>query len=762
VNAVHLPIADFRDQILDSVSNSANPVTIITAATGAGKSTQVPQYLLDAGYNVVVTQPRRLAARTLAERVAEEMGTKLGEVVGYQTSQEKFVSDETRCLFVTDGLQLVNELLNIRRTRGSTVLVLDEVHEWNLNIEVLIAWVKEQIIAGRDIKMVLMSATIEAEKLSKFFNDAPVINVPGRLFPVTVAPCGTSLLQDVVNLADNGHNILVFQPGKAEIEKLIGELEEHQGRFVVLPLHGELDSAEQKKCFQHYGKPKIIVSTNVAQTSVTIDDIDAVVDSGLERRLELDGGVEGLYLKPISLADSKQRAGRAGRTKPGIYIDWCVASEDRLEFPKAEIERVRLDQTILRLADIGFDMEKLAFFHEPDHALIHKTKEELKKLGCMDQNGRVTPIGRSVSRLPISVPYARMVIAAESLGVVKDIITIAAILETGELNARKTQDGRENYAWRGYIKNEKDSDLIAQLNLYNAAEQMRPPEMAYAGIHIGAFYRARTARRNIEQAVRRYVRDVDCEGTKENILEAVCAGMVNHVYQRNYGSYSRSDDDKRRQLNRESVFTGLSDFVIALPFDLEIKTRFGNKVLNLLRMVSKVDAAVLMRAAPHLVETRKGLKPYWAYSCGVKSTTETVFNGVVISSVEVYDPDHPDAVNIKIDNMYTSYSKPYIRCMHYDSFTPVPQPERHLVGTHPTTGEDLYFYAMQNDRVEIQWTRNEQDALVIRNKLIDYLCDVYNKTPEWIEEISKKKSLAQNNPLKGRVDVSKLLEKFGK
>ena len=327
-----LPIAAFRNEIVDAIQ--INPVTILTAETGAGKSTQVAQYLLEEGCNLVTTQPRRLAARTVAERVADEYDTPLGEIVGFRTAYERKDSDATRCLFVTDGLALVRELMG----RGPQVLVIDEVHEWNLNIEVLVAWAKHQMKRGVDFKVVLMSATLEAQRLSDYFDGAPVIDVPGRTFPVEeLAPSGSKLEDDVVKLLRQGRNVLVFQPGKREIEETVSYLQGLSDlNAEILPLHGGLTPDEQKKCFRSYGRPKCIVATNVAQTSITIPDIDGVVDSGLERRQELRDGVEGLYLGAISWADREQRKGRAGRTKSGVYIDWCPIDEaERLEFPEA-------------------------------------------------------------------------------------------------------------------------------------------------------------------------------------------------------------------------------------------------------------------------------------------------------------------------------------------------------------------------------------------------------------------------------------------
>ncbi|MFB6225463.1 MAG: DEAD/DEAH box helicase, partial [Candidatus Paceibacteria bacterium] len=211
---MNLPINSYRQQIIEAVQN--NPVTIITAETGAGKSTGVPQFLLEAGYSPVITQPRRLAASSVAERVAEERGEQLGGTVGYRTAVDRQDTQKTRCLFSTDGLALVRELMG---QRSRDVLVIDEAHEWNENIEVLVSWAKQQIEQGADFKVVLMSATLESEKLSEFFGGALVIEVPGRLYPVEERqPQGENPEDDVANLVREGRNVLMFQPGTGEIQ----------------------------------------------------------------------------------------------------------------------------------------------------------------------------------------------------------------------------------------------------------------------------------------------------------------------------------------------------------------------------------------------------------------------------------------------------------------------------------------------------------------------------------------------------------------
>lgn len=588
-----LPIASYQEAILAAVEN--HRVVVVTAETGAGKSTQVPQYLAEAGYSVVITQPRRLAAVSVAERVAEEMVTEFGDQVGFRTGFERCDSPETQVLFCTDGLQLVREITGSGKAQ---VLVIDEVHEWNLNIETLVAWARKRLAEEAPFKVVLMSATLEADKLAVYFaevtGECPVIAVPGRLFPVEKSTKSAYELTSVVQeLVKNGRNVLVFQPGKREIDETIASLNGLEAE--ILPLHGELDSADQRKVFRHFGRPKVIVATNVAQTSVTIDDIDAVVDSGLERRIELADGVEGLYLKPTSQADCEQRAGRAGRTKEGRYILCSGTSmDDRPVFPKAEILRSRLDQVVLRLAVAGIDASELRFFHQPDEAAVVEAKRACIALGLMTEVGQVTKLGRQAARLPVGVKVARMVLEAADRGVVGDVLTIAAIMETGSL---KSRDDR----WRQCIPtSESGSDALAELQLYELARQMRGDELKDYGIFAKSFFKAKELRQKIASALRGLV-SFEEKGSREDVLRSVTAGMVDHLYHGRYGRYENGEG-KEREIARESVFRGTSpEWIVGMPFDLQVKTRRGGMItLNLIQWVTKVDPLWLVEVAPQL------------------------------------------------------------------------------------------------------------------------------------------------------------------
>ncbi|MDQ5957060.1 MAG: hypothetical protein QG614_31 [Patescibacteria group bacterium] len=598
-----------------------------------------------------------------------------------------------------------------------------------------------------------MSATLEAQALSAFYSGAPVIEVPGRLFPVTTRSPAQYLVDDVATLVAEGRNVLVFQPGKAEIEATIAELLRRDVSAEILPLHGELTAAEQKKCFAHYGRQKVVVSTNVAQTSVTIDDIDAVVDSGMERRVELMNGVEGLYLRSISMADSKQRAGRAGRTKPGVYIDHC-GTHDRRNFPVAEIERVRLDQTVLRLAMAGFDMEKLRFFHQPDTAVIYQARETLVKLGCMTADGRVTQIGKQVSRLPVSVQYGRMIVEAIRLGVMSDVVLAAAILENGEINTRKDKDGFPSTVWRNHIGAEqRQSDVLAQMQLYRAAEQMHPEERFDEGIHPKAFRRVKDLCKQIGSSLESRGVKMTSTGRCEDIVLAICAGMVDHLYTINYGSLTNG---QYRERNRESVvMLPSAGFAVGLPFDLEIKTRRGSMVLSLVRMLTLVTSDQLMKVAPQLVEEKKGLNPRLDADGKVVSTTETWFNGHKVTEVTVYDDRHPEANALLTEYVYSNFQYPSRERMDITEEMQVPDVVEVVVGTHPRTGEQLLAYGYYQkeywDQLAGKWTRDREEAERVNAETISQVQTV-------IERQKQERAAAEVEKVRREAEVKSQIE----
>ena len=601
---IDLPVRDFYDAITDAVDQ--NQVTIVTAETGAGKSTQILQYLVEHGYSrVVVTQPRILAARNLSKRVREEWAERnhedSSEIIGYRTAHERDDSGRTKILYCTDGLQLVRELTGIG-TLESQVLVLDEVHEWNENMEVLVAWAKKRAEEEPRFKVLIMSATFDEQALAEYFNTTAVLKIPGRHFPVTKRQ-GKDLLQELFKqVAEPGRNILTFLPGKAEIQAVMEALDTkaQEAGVPILPLHSQLEAEDQQKVFGSYPNGKIILATNIAQTSITIDDIDMVIDSGLERHSEVRSGVEGLFISQTSQADCAQRAGRAGRTKPGEYVlaqyDTmpCDPIEVREEYPKPEILRKHIDRLTLRLASIGIDIEMLDVYHDPSKKAIKYAKYVLRALGALTRTGEVTNIGRAMERFPVESSYARMLVAADAYPAESksQLATIIAIQEIGGI----IKGGASYNGWRAYTK-QKKSDLLAQYDIFRSLPLINERDYEEIGIIAKNVEKA-------EEVVERLHRDLQIElsdhqpispESEQLLMQAIVAGQIHQLWFLNdFNEYEHIATGQKREASSSTVLK-LPRLVSGTPFDLQIPTRSGGlEVLHLLQGMTIVDVAWLL------------------------------------------------------------------------------------------------------------------------------------------------------------------------
>lgn len=611
-----LPVLEFKDRLLDAIDT--NQVTIITAETGAGKSTQIPQYLAEHGYNkVIVTQPRILAARNLNSRVREEWALRNGvdsdSVIGYRTAHERDDNPATKILYCTDGLQLVREITGTGTVQNQ-ILVLDEVHEWNENMEVLVAWAKKRCQEEPSFKVVIMSATIETDTLAEYFATDAIVNVPGRGFEVTKSR-GTDVLSEIINqLVYKQSNMLVFLPGKAEIQDVTDALQEkaQAARVPIIPLHSQLDPAIQQKAFANYPNGKIILATNIAQTSVTIDDIDVVIDSGLERRSEVRSGVEGLFISQISQADCLQRAGRAGRTKPGEYIlapyDTmpCLEFDQRPEYATPEILRKHIDRLTLRLASVGIDIEMLDFYHDPSKKAIQRAKRTLIALGAMTKDGDVTRIGRQMEEFPVESSYGRMLVEATqySAEVQSKLTAIIGIQEVGGI----VKGGAKHTGWHKYTKQYK-SDLLAQYDVYLALAEV--PEAQYEELGIIG--------KNVLKAtevMERLERDLSLphipmmaisDDEQDQLMRCIVAGQIDELWSvGERGAVEHIFTHKQRELSSSTVVRN-PKLVSGTPFDLQVPTRSGGlETLNLLQGITAVKVEWLVDLAPHLFAGRRG------------------------------------------------------------------------------------------------------------------------------------------------------------
>lgn len=490
MKSADLPIFSIREALKDACSRVRR--IVLQAPTGSGKSTQIPQMILDGGLvpadsQIVVLQPRRLPTRMLAARIAHERGQKLGDEVGYQIRFDRVESESTRIKFVTEGL-LLRQMMSDPTLKGVGALVFDEFHERNINSDLALAMARRiQETTRPDLLLVVMSATLDTESLTGWLQPCETLSVEGRLFPIEIEYAGRAgdrPWDDVAAAfrkaykAEPSGDFLVFMPGGYEITKTIAAIAgTPEGReCVVLPLHGELPPAEQDRAVEPDpdGRRKVVVATNVAETSLTIDGVRVVIDAGLARvaRWDAHRGFNTLLIEPISRASADQRAGRAGRTAPGRCIRlWSRSDHDAKPARElAEIRRVELAETILLLKAGGAgDLDEFPWFEKPEAKSLARATELLADLGALDVSGNLTPTGRRMAQFPLHPRYSRMMMAAHERGCVSAVALIAALTQGRDimlrLNDRRADEEREQ------LLGDTDSDFFHRLTLLGIARK---------------------------------------------------------------------------------------------------------------------------------------------------------------------------------------------------------------------------------------------------------------------------------------------------
>jgi ATP-dependent helicase HrpA len=500
-----LPIAAKRDEIKAALEKSQ--VVVIAGETGSGKTTQLPKICLELGRGVHGlighTQPRRLAARSVATRVAEEIGTKLGELVGYQVRFEDQSSDSTLIKLMTDGI-LLAETQHDRFLEKYDTLIVDEAHERSLNIDFLLGYLKTLLPRRPDLKLIITSATIDLERFSKHFNDAPIIEVSGRTYPVDtwyrplaaeVDEEGERLLDDLTidqgilaaldeiaaherDIGKRPGDVLVFLPGEREIREAAEVLRKANLRHTeVLPLYARLTPAEQQKIFAPMPGRKIVLATNVAETSLTVPGIRYVIDSGTARisRYSYRAKVQRLPIEPVSQASANQRKGRCGRVEPGICIR-LYSEEDflgRPEFTDPEILRTNLAAVILQMLHLRLgSIEDFPFIEPPDGKAISDGFNLLQELSAVNRESQLTPIGRQLARLPIDPRLGRMVLEGARQGSLEEILIVASALSVQDPRERPMD--RQQAADQAHAQwKDVDSDFAALINLWRGFEGQR-------------------------------------------------------------------------------------------------------------------------------------------------------------------------------------------------------------------------------------------------------------------------------------------------
>ena len=446
-----LPIAREGDRIIELIRN--HQVVVIAGETGSGKTTQLPKLCLAAGRGVAgmigCTQPRRIAARAVARRVAEELKTELGRGVGFQVRFNDQVGEDTHVKFMTDGI-LLAEIASDRWLSAYDTIIVDEAHERSLNIDFLLGYLKQLLRKRRDLKVIVTSATIDTERFARHFDDAPVISVEGRTYPVevryralegegeqegerTVNEAIVGAVDEITRLDARG-DVLVFLPGEREIRDAHQALERRKYRNTeVLPLYARLSNQDQDRVFNPGPSRRIVLATNVAETSLTVPRIRYVVDPGFARvkRYSPRNKLDRLHIEPISQASANQRKGRCGRVAEGIcYRLYGEADfQARPEFTDPEIRRSSLAGVILRMLQLGLGrIEDFPFLEAPDERAIADGWQQLGELGAIDGERRLTAIGRQMARLPVDVKLARMLVAAQAAGCLRPMLVIASFL----------------------------------------------------------------------------------------------------------------------------------------------------------------------------------------------------------------------------------------------------------------------------------------------------------------------------------------------
>ncbi|MEU9833140.1 ATP-dependent RNA helicase HrpA [Streptosporangium sp. NPDC048047] len=481
-----LPVSRRRDDILEAIRD--HQVVIVAGETGSGKTTQLPKICLELGRGVKGlighTQPRRIAARTVAERVAEELDTPLGEAVGYKVRFTDQVSDGTLVKVMTDGI-LLAELQGDRDLAQYDTLIIDEAHERSLNIDFILGYLKQLLPRRPDLKIVITSATIDPERFSRHFGDAPIVEVSGRTYPVEVRyrpveedDDQIQAISDAVDelCAEGPGDILVFLSGEREIRDTADALSKRKDAE-VLPLYARLSAAEQHRVFQRHSGRRIVLATNVAETSLTVPGIKYVVDPGFARisRYSHRTKVQRLPIEAISQASANQRKGRCGRVSEGVCIR-LYSEEDfvsRPEFTDPEILRTNLASVILQMTSIGLgDIGAFPFVEPPDQRQVRDGYDLLLELGAFDKVREITPLGRKLAGLPVDPRLARMVIEADRNGCVREVMVIAAALsiqDPRERPADKQQAADEKH--RRFA--DKESDFVSYLNLWNHLQEQQ-------------------------------------------------------------------------------------------------------------------------------------------------------------------------------------------------------------------------------------------------------------------------------------------------
>ena len=484
----NLPVVERRGEIAKAIAE--NQVLILAGETGSGKTTQLPKICLELGRGVAGlighTQPRRIAARSVAQRIAQELDTPLGHAVGYKVRFNETLSPDTYVKLMTDGV-LLAETQHDRFLGQYDTLIIDEAHERSLNIDFLLGYLRQLLPRRPDLKVIITSATIDPQGFSRHFGDAPIIEVSGRTYPVDVRyrpleahdedeedrELPDAILEAVDEVWREGPgDVLLFLPGEREIRETAELLRKHHPPGVeVLPLYARLSPEDQMKVFQPHGRPRIVLATNVAETSLTVPGIKYVVDPGTARlnRYSPNTRVQRLQIEPVSQASADQRKGRCGRVAPGVCVRLYSQEsyESRPRFTVPEILRTNLASVILQMKALRLgEVQDFPFLEPPDYRAVRDGYATLHELGAIDEENKLTPLGAALARLPIDPRIGRMVLAARDEGVMDEVLVIASALAVQDPRERPID--KQEQADAAHLKFvEEASDFLGYLKLWD-------------------------------------------------------------------------------------------------------------------------------------------------------------------------------------------------------------------------------------------------------------------------------------------------------
>jgi ATP-dependent helicase HrpB len=651
----NLPIYELERKVIESLQSL--PRLILQAPTGSGKSTQIPQILLDEGLaghgQIIVLQPRRLPTRMLAARVAYERNVRLGEEVGYQIRLDNVSTAQTRIRFVTEGV-LLRQMVGDPRLGGVTVLIFDEFHERHLYGDIALARALDiQRTIRPDLKIVVMSATLDTELVESHMRPCNVLTSQGRTFPVdieylkreTIDEPPWELAADALAQApEDGGDVLIFMPGAFEIARTIEEIKRSKFDGVVLPLHGDLSPRAQDAAVATYPERKIVVSTNVAETSLTIDGVTLVIDSGLAKIGKYDPhrGINTLITEKISRASADQRAGRAGRTAPGRCIRLWSERDHLRRRPQdlPEIKRLDLAEVLLNLKAAGvIDLERFGWIEAPDPKFLRRAIELLEDLGALvRETGKMTPLGYRMLSFPVDPRYSRMLLIADELGCVPTVALIAALTQERHLLKRSENDQMEHDR-ELLLGKEVESDFFVLIRAWLYAQQHGADKARRLGIHYAVAQQvaqvfeqfidiARTEGLNVDKRVDEF--DAEALG------KAMLVGFSDHLAKRIDAGTLRCDlvHGRHGVLARESVVQKSPLFVAG-----EIREIQGRdeELIVLISQVTAVREEWLRQLFPH--DFRNSDQVFFdPVTRRVQAKRELLFRDLLLQSTKLEKP----------------------------------------------------------------------------------------------------------------------------